>query len=116
MNADNLNSDKVIASGMVNPEAAARGCGDVKDGFEHKYVLRGFACVVYISVFVIIPGGSPTQTCSPFYARTHAQKICTSSASAERGGPIEDEGGGRERGREGEREKGGGRDVLGLWS
>ena len=33
---------------MVKPEDAAKGCGDVNDGFENKYVFRGFACVVDI--------------------------------------------------------------------
>ena len=48
INADNLISDNVICSGIVKPEEAARGCGDVNDGFENKYVLRGFACNVDI--------------------------------------------------------------------
>lgn len=34
MKADNLKFDRVIERGMVSPEAAARGCGDVKVGFE----------------------------------------------------------------------------------
>lgn len=34
MKADSLMSDKVIESGIVRPEAAASGCGDVKLGFE----------------------------------------------------------------------------------
>ena len=52
MNADNLISDKVICSGIVKPDDAARGCGDVKDGFENKYVFRGFAYIVDISASV----------------------------------------------------------------
>lgn len=36
MKADNLMSDKVSDSGMVRPEAAASGCGDVKLGFEWR--------------------------------------------------------------------------------
>ena len=34
MNADSLISDNVICKGIVKPEEAARGCGDVNDGFE----------------------------------------------------------------------------------
>jgi hypothetical protein len=49
--ADSLISDKVIWRGIVKPDAAAKGCGDVKDGFENKYVFKGFACVVVILVF-----------------------------------------------------------------
>jgi hypothetical protein len=41
--ADSLISDKVIWRGIVKPDAAAKGCGDVKDGFENKYVFNGFA-------------------------------------------------------------------------
>ena len=44
INADNLISDKVICRGIVNPEEAANGIGEVNEGFENKYVLRGFAC------------------------------------------------------------------------
>lgn len=36
MKADSLISDSVIWSGIVNPEDAANGCGDVKDGFEKR--------------------------------------------------------------------------------
>lgn len=43
--ADSLISDKVICSGIVSPEEAAKGCGDVNDGFENKYVFKGFACL-----------------------------------------------------------------------
>lgn len=32
MKAESLISDNVICSGIVRPEAAARGCGDVNDG------------------------------------------------------------------------------------
>jgi hypothetical protein len=42
--ADSLISDRVICRGIVKPEDAARGCGDVKEGFENRYVFRGFAC------------------------------------------------------------------------
>ena len=34
MNADNLISDKVMDKGIVSPEAAANGWGDVKLGLE----------------------------------------------------------------------------------
>jgi len=34
MNADNLISDNVICKGIVKPDEAASGCGDVNDGFE----------------------------------------------------------------------------------
>lgn len=44
MNADSLISDKVIDRGIVRPDAAARGLGDVKLGFESRYVFNGFAC------------------------------------------------------------------------
>lgn len=30
---DSRMSDKVICKGIVRPEAAARGCGDAKEGF-----------------------------------------------------------------------------------
>jgi hypothetical protein len=43
MKADSLISDRVIDRGIVSPEAAASGCGDVKVGFEYRYVLSGFA-------------------------------------------------------------------------
>ena len=33
MNADSLISDSVICRGIVRPEEAARGCGEVKAGF-----------------------------------------------------------------------------------
>lgn len=33
MKADNLISESVICKGMVRPEEAARGCGDVNEGF-----------------------------------------------------------------------------------
>lgn len=32
MNADSLISDNVICRGIVRPEEAARGCGDVNEG------------------------------------------------------------------------------------
>lgn len=32
MKAESLISDNVICSGIVRPEEAARGCGDVNDG------------------------------------------------------------------------------------
>lgn len=32
MKAESLISDNVICSGMVRPEEAARGCGEVNDG------------------------------------------------------------------------------------
>lgn len=44
MKADNLISDRVMERGIVRPEAAARGCGDVKEGFESRYVFSGLAC------------------------------------------------------------------------
>jgi hypothetical protein len=36
MKADNLISDSVIDKGIVSPEAAANGLGDVKLGFESR--------------------------------------------------------------------------------
>ena len=33
MKADSLISESVICRGIVRPEEAARGCGDVKEGF-----------------------------------------------------------------------------------
>jgi hypothetical protein len=36
MNADNLISDNVICNGIVNPDAAANGCGDANDGLENR--------------------------------------------------------------------------------
>lgn len=36
MKADNLMSERVIFKGMVRPEAAARGRGDVKEGLVDK--------------------------------------------------------------------------------
>jgi len=47
MKADSLISDNVICSGIVNPDAAANGCGDVRDGFENRYVFKGLACFAY---------------------------------------------------------------------
>ena len=47
MKADSLISDKVICNGIVNPDAAANGCGDVNDGFENRYVFNGLAWSVY---------------------------------------------------------------------
>lgn len=52
MKAESLISDKVIDRGIVSPEAAARGFGDVKLGFESRYVLSGLAWLFHIS-FVI---------------------------------------------------------------
>jgi len=43
MKADNLISDNVICKGIVRLEAAASGCGDVKDGLADRYVFKGFA-------------------------------------------------------------------------
>lgn len=43
MKAESLISDRVIFNGIVNPEEAARGSGDVKDGFENRYVFKGLA-------------------------------------------------------------------------
>lgn len=36
MKAESLISDKVIERGIVKPEAAANGCGEVNDGFESR--------------------------------------------------------------------------------
>jgi len=36
MNADSLISDRVICKGIVNPDEAAKGCGDVKEGLEKR--------------------------------------------------------------------------------
>ena len=33
INADSLISERVIFRGIVRPEEAARGCGEVKEGF-----------------------------------------------------------------------------------
>lgn len=44
MNADSLMSDRVILRGIVRPDAAARGCGEAKEGLVDKYVFKGFAC------------------------------------------------------------------------
>lgn len=33
MNADSLNSERVICKGIVRLDDAARGCGEVKEGF-----------------------------------------------------------------------------------
>lgn len=43
MNAESLNSERVICSGMVRLEEAARGWGDVKEGRVDKYVFSGLA-------------------------------------------------------------------------
>jgi hypothetical protein len=48
INADSLISDRVMDSGIVNPAAAAKGCGDVKLGLAERYVFNGFACGVPI--------------------------------------------------------------------
>jgi hypothetical protein len=53
MKADNLISDKVICRGIVNPEAAAKGCGEVNDGFENRYVFRGLAYMLILALFII---------------------------------------------------------------
>lgn len=42
--AESLISDSVIWRGIVRPEAAANGPGDVNDGLEERYVLSGLAC------------------------------------------------------------------------
>ena len=36
MKAESLISDSVICRGIVRPEEAARGCGEVKEGFVDK--------------------------------------------------------------------------------
>jgi hypothetical protein len=36
MKAESLISERVIESGIVRPEAAASGCGDVKEGLEYR--------------------------------------------------------------------------------
>ena len=36
MKADSLISDSVICRGIVRPEEAARGCGDVNEGFVER--------------------------------------------------------------------------------
>ena len=43
MKADNLISDSVNFSGMVRPEAAARGSTDANEGLVDRYVLSGLA-------------------------------------------------------------------------
>lgn len=75
MKADNLISDKVICSGIVRPDAAARGCGEVKDGFENKYVFSGFACCCYISPVVyhfqdLAKTSLRAQVCAPSFPIT----------------------------------------------
>lgn len=51
MNAESLISDKVIWIGMVSPEAAAKGRGEVNDGFVERYVFKGFAWYLSVSKF-----------------------------------------------------------------
>lgn len=46
MKADSLMSDNVSDRGIVSPDAAANGCGEVKSGLEWRYVFRGFACLL----------------------------------------------------------------------
>jgi hypothetical protein len=36
MKAESLISERVICRGIVNPDDAARGCGDVNEGFENR--------------------------------------------------------------------------------
>lgn len=36
MNADSLISDSVMERGIVRPEAAASGCGEVNSGFAER--------------------------------------------------------------------------------
>ena len=43
MNAESLISESVICIGMVRPEAAANGCGEVNEGVVERYVFSGFA-------------------------------------------------------------------------
>ena len=43
MNADILNSERVICRGIVRLEDAASGCGDVKEGRVDRYVFSGLA-------------------------------------------------------------------------
>lgn len=43
INADSLISERVIWRGIVRPEEAARGCGDVNEGLVDKYVFNGLA-------------------------------------------------------------------------
>lgn len=50
--AESFISERVIWRGMVRPEAAARGPGDVKDGLEERYVLSGLACCSQILVLL----------------------------------------------------------------
>jgi hypothetical protein len=47
---DNLISDSVIWSGIVRPDAAARGCGDANAGLVERYVLSGLAWTRVFSV------------------------------------------------------------------
>lgn len=72
MNADSLISDKVICRGIVNPEDAASGMGDVKEGFENRYVLRGFAYIVDILAFCLY---NDRDNVGKLHARIHCTKL-----------------------------------------
>lgn len=47
MKADSLISERVIWIGIVRPDDAARGCGEVNEGLVDRYVFSGFACHAY---------------------------------------------------------------------
>lgn len=53
--AHSLISESVICRGIVRPDAAAKGCGDAKVGFVERYVFRGLACTLVLSVMKASP-------------------------------------------------------------
>ncbi len=62
MNAESLISERVIWIGIVSPEDAARGCGEVKEGLVDRHVFRGFAFLLYqlgirrSGAYALVPG------------------------------------------------------------
>lgn len=55
--ADSLISDRVICKGMVRPDDAARGCGEVKEGLMERYVFRGLAFRWISMIYTPVGGG-----------------------------------------------------------
>jgi hypothetical protein len=53
INAESLKSDNVMESGIVRPEAAAKGWGDVNVGLEYRYVFKGLAYSCELLVVVL---------------------------------------------------------------
>ena len=47
MKAESLISERVICMGIVNPDAAATGRGDVNVGLVERYVFKGLACLAH---------------------------------------------------------------------